>query len=141
MDDTDDIEVEHNLGFYEEVWNEGEHVSCVIERLLLTPKTESFPQRHSLFRTRCTINGKFCNIVIDSGSTENIISNKLVTTLNLKTSPHPTPFKVGWIKKGGEAQVSAISTVPLSIGNIYKNHIICDILDKDVYHVSLGCPW
>ena len=46
----------------------------VIRRLLLAPKREGHPQRHSIFKTRCTVNRKVCDVIIDSGSTENIVS-------------------------------------------------------------------
>lgn len=29
--------------------NEGEQLPCVVQKILLTPKTETRPQRHSLF--------------------------------------------------------------------------------------------
>lgn len=100
------------------IWNRmKEIVSCVIQQILLTPKSESPNQRHSLFKTRCMVIGKICNVIIDSGSLENVVSKKLVNALNLKLEPHPNPYKVSWIKKGGEAQVTHTCTVQLSIGN------------------------
>lgn len=80
--------------------DEKERLSCVLQRILLTPKTEQHPQRHSLFHTRCTVNGKVCNVI--SGNSENVVSLKLVKALNLKMDPHP--HKIGRIRKGGEAQ-------------------------------------
>ena len=38
--------------------DDGERVSCVIQRVLITPNEENNPQRHCLFKTRCTINGR-----------------------------------------------------------------------------------
>lgn len=38
--------------------------------------------------------------MIYSGSSESIVFQKLVKNLNLHTDPHPTPYKVSWIKKG-----------------------------------------
>jgi len=32
-----------------------------------------------------------CNLIIDSGSCENIVSQKLVVALQLKTKKHPSP--------------------------------------------------
>lgn len=138
-DIASDVELDDEPIFLEP--DEGDQLSCIVERLLLTPKTDSFPQRHSLFKTPCTINGKICTIIIDSGSTENIVSQKLVTALNLPVSPHPTPYEVTWIKKGGEVQVNNICSVPPSIGNNYKDQIVCDVLDMDVCHILLGRPW
>lgn len=93
--------------------DEGENLSCVLQKELLIPKADSRPQRQSLFKTRCTVKGKICNVIVDSGSSENIVSKKLVNALNLPMEPHPNPYKVGWIKKGGEAQVSNICTVSI----------------------------
>ena len=52
------------------------------------------------FKTRCTIQVKVCQVIIDSGSSENLVSKKLVSVLKVKTEPHPNPYKVSWIKKG-----------------------------------------
>lgn len=121
--------------------DDGDSLSCVLQKVLLTPKVELHPQRSSLFRTRCTINGKVCSVIIDSGSSENMVSQKLVSTLQLKVDPHPHPFKVSWIRKGGEATVSFVCTVPLSIGNQYRDQIVYDVLDMDACHILLSRPW
>ena len=71
--------------------DDGERVSCVIQRVLITPKEEKNPQHHCLFKTRCTINGMVCDVIIDSGNSENFVAKKLVTVLNLKAEAHPTP--------------------------------------------------
>lgn len=62
--------------------DDGDELSCVVQRVLLTPTMDLNPQRHSLFRTKCTINGKVCMIIIDSESSENMVSKKLVQLLN-----------------------------------------------------------
>ena len=81
--------------------DEGDQLSCVVQRILFTPTTEQIPQRNSLFRTRCTINYKVCQVIIGSGSSKNLVSKKPVSAINLKIDPHPSPYKVSWIKKGG----------------------------------------
>ena len=135
----DSIEAEEETELIEA--DDGERVSCVIQRLLITPKEEKNLQRHCLFKTRCTINGRVCDVIIDSGSSENFVAKKLVTVLNLKAEAHPNPYKIGWVRKGGEATVSEICTVPLSIGNAYKDQIVCDVIEMDVCHLLLGRPW
>ncbi|KAA0063032.1 zf-CCHC domain-containing protein [Cucumis melo var. makuwa] len=118
--------------------NDEDRISCIIQRVLITPKEETNPQRHSLFKTRCTINGKVCDVIINSGSSENFVARKLVTALNLKTDPHPDPYKIGWVKKGGETLINEICTIPLSIGNSYKDQIVCDVIEMDVCHLLLA---
>ena len=44
-------------------------------------------------------------------------------------------------KKGGEATFSKVCIVSLSIGQHYKDQIICDILEMDACHILLGRPW
>ena len=51
-------------------------------------------QRKSLFRTRCKSQGKCCKMVIDSGSTDDLVSTEMVEKLGLKRMNHPTPYKV-----------------------------------------------
>lgn len=48
---------------------------------------------------------------------------------------------MNWITKKGETTVKEICTVPLSIGNLYQDQIVCDVLDMDVCHLFLGRPW
>ena len=67
--------------------DEGELLSCslVVRKLLLAPRQIEQSQQHNIFRTRCTVNKKVCDVIIDSGSSENIISKSMVTKLGLKT--------------------------------------------------------
>jgi hypothetical protein len=73
--------------------NDGDLLShyLVVQRLLLTPRQEKHPQRHSIFKTRCTVNQKVCDVIIDSGSTENVVSQYMVSKLGLKAEKNPLP--------------------------------------------------
>ncbi|XP_020686424.1 uncharacterized protein LOC110102428 [Dendrobium catenatum] len=119
----------------------GEPLICILEKLLLTPRTMGDSQRNALFRTRCTINGKVCDLLVDSGCTENIISRNAVTALQLKTTKNPNPYKISWVKKGMEIGVSDMCRVTFSIGKHYTCEVLCDVLDMDVCHLILGRPW
>lgn len=68
-------------------------------------------------------------------------TERLTFALNRKVEPHPNPYKIGWIKKGGDSQITEICSVPLFIGGSYKDQIVCDVLDMDVCHILLGRPW
>ena len=56
--------------------------SLVMNKFLLKPKKEQeeICQRKSLFKTTCKLQGKRCKMVIDSGSTINLISTEMVET-------------------------------------------------------------
>ena len=79
---------------YEEY--EQEEYTCVVRKLMLSPKCSDETQRHKLFRIRCTVQGNLCDLIIDSGSQENIIS---MERLQLKMETHPSPYAIGWIKE------------------------------------------
>ena len=121
--------------------DEGEQVNCVVQRELLSPREPLNSQRHNIFRTRCTIKGKVCDVIIDSGSCENIVSKALVKTLELTTEKHLNPYKIGWIKRGTEIMVNEICKVKFSIGKYYLDEIMCDIVDRNACHLLLGRPW
>ncbi|KAG5531974.1 hypothetical protein RHGRI_026552 [Rhododendron griersonianum] len=134
-DQNDNEEVEVIEG------DHGDRVVCVVQRLLYAPKHESDLQRHNIFRISCTINDKVCDVIIDSGSSENIVSRALVNKLQLRTKPHPSPYKIGCIKRGAEIKVTEVCCIPLSIGKSYRDAITCDVVDMDACHVLLGRPW
>ena len=101
---------------------------CVVQRLFFAPRQESPSQRHNIFRTRCTINRKVCDVIIYSGSCENIAYKALVQALKLKSEPHPTLYKIAWIKKGAKTHVNEVCRVPFSTDKYYKDEVICDML-------------
>lgn len=98
-----------------------------------------------MFRIRCTIKKKVCDITIDSGSCENIISKSLIIikkkTLELPTFKYPHPYKIGWIKKGIELAVNEVCIVSFSIGKFYQDEISRDVVDMKACHLLLGRPW
>lgn len=108
----------------------------VVRRTCLAPKVLDAPsQRNTLFQYRCTINGRICNLIIDSGSCENVIAKVVVSKLNLHVQPHPTPYKLGWIQQGSNMSISTRALVDFSIGNAYKDQLLCDIALMDACHL------
>ena len=84
-------------------------------------------QRENIFHTRCTIQGKVCSLIIDGGSCTNVASTRLVRKLDLKTTPHPRPYKLQWLSENGELIVNQQVLVSLSIGK-YNDDILCDVV-------------
>ncbi|XP_031387159.1 uncharacterized protein LOC116200451 [Punica granatum] len=79
--------------------------------------------------------------MIDSGSCENIVFAEAVQKLSLRSEPHPKPYKLAWLKKGGEVSVLKRALVTFSIGPRYRDSVWCDVVMMDACHLLLGKPW
>ncbi|XP_074291714.1 uncharacterized protein LOC141618501 [Silene latifolia] len=62
-------------------------------------------QKSLIFRRRCTIQGRVCNLIIDGGSCTNVAYVTLVEKLNLSTQEHPHLYHLRWLSKGAEVRV------------------------------------
>jgi hypothetical protein len=113
-----------------------------MKRVLLNPTKEikEPTQRKTIFRIVCKEKVKCCKVIIDSGSTENLVSIEMVEKLGLKKVIHPTPYKVSWIQKGHHLLVNEQCEVEFQIGS-YKDKLLCDIMPMDVCHIFLDRPW
>nr|KYP54698.1 hypothetical protein KK1_000894 [Cajanus cajan] len=92
------------------------------------------------FHSRCKIYKKTCSFIVDSGSCNNFVSQRLVDKLNLTTIAHPKSYKLQWLNEDGPIEVKDQVNVPFSIGK-YKDEILCDIIPMDASHILLGRPW
>jgi hypothetical protein len=101
---------------------------------------ENPAQRNSLFRTACKTKDRVCKVIVDSGSTDNLVSTEMVEKLELETTDHPNPYKVSWLQKGHQVNVTKQCLVDIKIGG-YNDRILCDVIPMDVCHLLLGRPW
>jgi len=64
----------------------------MIRRSCLAPRVvEDDWLRTNVFQSTCTISGKICRFIVDSGSCENIVSEEVVRKLHMATESHPRP--------------------------------------------------
>lgn len=78
--------------------------------------------------------------MIDSGSTNNLVSTKMVEKLGLKKIKHPILYKVSWLQKGHQLLVNEQCEVEFQIFS-YRDKVLCDAMSTDVCHILLGIPW
>jgi hypothetical protein len=66
----------------------GSGKSLTVHKVLLTPEkeVEDTAQRTRLFRTTCKTKGWKCKVIVDSGSTDNLVSTEMVEKLELETT-------------------------------------------------------
>jgi hypothetical protein len=115
----------------------------MVRRVCFTPRKaeDEDDQRHNLFHSRCTIGCKACQLVINSGSCENVVVKEVVEKLALEMEKHPNPYWLEWLKKGNEVIVSKCYLVSFSIGSRYKDKMWCDVMAMDSCLLLLGRPW
>lgn len=121
----------------------------MIRRTLIFPKKVSMQEeddedswlRNNIFRIRCTLGEKVCNMVINGSSCENLVSNLIVDKLNSICEIHPNPYHVSWIKKNNAMIINKMFLVNLSIRKAYKDVVWCDMKSMDASHILLGRAW
>ena len=82
---------------HDEVLKVGESLMMKIVLLNRQNNVQEPTQRRNLFRTMCKEKGKCYKLIIDSGSTNNLVSTEMVENLGLKKIAHPTPYRVSWL--------------------------------------------
>lgn len=97
--------------------------------------------RTNIFYTVYSIERRFCNLIINGGSCENVISQEVVNKLKLTAQDHPQPYKLYGFKKGSEVKVTKCCLVPFSIQKKYFYEVWCDGVPMDACHILLGKPW
>lgn len=97
--------------------------------------------RTNIFRSTCTIKGRVCSFVIDSGSCRNVVSKVAVEKLGITREKHPAPYTLGWLNDTSSIRITQWAIVSFSIGSHYSDHIYCDVAPIDFCHLLLGRPW
>ena len=80
----------------------------MMRKVLLMPekKVENLVKRNSLFQTTCKTKDRVCKVIVDSGSTKNLVSKKMVEKLELEMIDHPSPYRFVWLQKGHQVIVT-----------------------------------
>jgi hypothetical protein len=116
--------------------------SLMMRNFLLTPEkeVENPVQRNILFQTACKTKDRVCKVIVDSDSTYNLVSTEMVEKLELETIEHLSAYRVSWLQKGHQVNVTKQCLVEFKIGG-NKDEILCDVIPMDVCHLFLGRPW
>ncbi|XP_027348022.1 uncharacterized protein LOC113859448 [Abrus precatorius] len=133
----------NSLPVFDEELTPADHGEALVVRrsLHIAAVREEPWMRHNIFHTRCTTQGKICDVIIDSGSCENIVSSYMVEKLKLPTEDHPYPYKLQWLNKSSEVKVSQRCLVAFLIEKKYQDEVWCDVLPMDACYLLLGHPW
>jgi len=114
----------------------------ILRRLLQTQDTPyDKAQREMIFHSRCTIQGKVCNLIIDGGNCTNVASSILIEKLGIPTIPHSKSYSLKWLNDGSDIKVTKQALISFSMGKKYGNDVLCDVVPLSACHILLGRPW
>ncbi|XP_058068206.1 uncharacterized protein LOC131217311 [Magnolia sinica] len=116
-------------------------LSLVVRRILTAPKEEAQENwlRTNIFHTRVSCGEKAVKVIIDRGSSMNVVSQSMVDKLKLKPQTHPKPYKIASMNDTF-IPVTKRCLVNFSLGR-YEESLWCDIIPMKVTHILLGRPW
>ena len=91
-----EVEESHEEKDEEAVLHANQGLSIVVQRNLKVASEEIKEDwlRTNVFHTRCTVEGRVCLTIINSGSFENMASSEMVQKLDLKVLPYPNLYKL-----------------------------------------------
>ena len=97
-------------------------------------------QHEKLFMTRVRVGEHLCDVIIDSGSCTNVVSNLMIRRLNHPTLDHPSPYKLHWLYNTSNVEVTKQALISFKLGPI-EDQVLCDVCPMDACHILLGRPW
>eukprot|EP00253_Pinus_taeda_P018776 PITA_18776 len=94
-----------------------------------------------LFHIRIISKHQKIDTLFDSGSQVNIISKEIAKKLGLVTTPHKTPYPLGWLNDKAQLQVTRQCKLKFSFGSAFVNEVELDIIPLDICGIVLGSPY
>lgn len=77
------------------------------------------------FSTTHSILGQPVKLIINLAASENLVSDKVVSTLNFKVVDHPHPYRLAWHSNANTIKVTKHCEVPWILGS-YQAIALCD---------------
>jgi len=114
----------------------------VLRRLLHTQDTPyDKAQREMIFHSRCTIQDKVCNLIINGGSCTNVAFTTPIKKPRIPTIPHSNPYSLKLLNNGGDVKVTKQALISFPIRKKYRDNVLCDVVPRSACHILLGRPW
>ena len=106
-----------------------------------TTETSNDKKRNELFHIRVVSKHTKVDTLFDPGSQVNLISEKIVKKLGLKTTPHPKPYPLGWVCDDAKLNVTKQCKVRFAIATKLIEEVEMDVVPLDICGIVLGSPY
>jgi hypothetical protein len=103
--------------------------------------TQQEKMRIELFHIRVVSKHTKIDMLFDSGSQANLISEETVKKLKFETSQHPKPYPLGWICDNAKLQVTRKCKIRFSITANFVDEVELDVIPLDICGIVLGSPY
>nr|DAD45776.1 TPA_asm: hypothetical protein HUJ06_004006 [Nelumbo nucifera] len=133
VEDDEGLSKEEYTGFVHEEEDDNNLIGVV--RCILSSSKEEKKEdwlRTTIFLTFVKSRYKLCKLIIDGGSSMDVVFATTVERLNPVAQPHPQPYNIAWLNKM-TLQFEQRALVSISYGS-YVDDIWCDVVPMNVTH-------
>ena len=86
------------------------------------------------------VKGIQLHFFVDNINQKNLISAEVIKRLELPTTQHSQPYKIGWLSQGRGIHITQQCLLPYGI-NPFQDEVLCDVAPLEVCDVLLGHPY
>ena len=97
-------------------------------------------KRSELLHIRLISKHTNIDTLFDSGSQDNLISEKIIKNYCLETKPHPKPYPLSWFCENSQ-QVTKQCRLKFAITSSFMDEVVLDVSPLDIYGIVLGSPY
>ena len=104
-------------------------------------ETQNEKRRIKLFHIRVISKHNKIDMLFDSDSQANLISENIIKRLNLEIVPHHKPHSLGWVYDNAQLQVMRKCKLKFAITAKFIDEVELDIVPLDICGIVLGSPY
>lgn len=94
----------------------------------------------NILHTTCMTSGKQGTTIINSGNTENLVSQEIVEKLGLKTKRLNCSYNLAWFNEGSKVPIKFRCLFHFFVGKVYKDTMWCDVAPLGVSYFTWLTP-
>ena len=98
-------------------------------------------KRGGLFHVRVIAKHIKFDMLFDSGSQVNLVSEEVVKKLGLATIPHEKTYPLIWVTNDAQFQVTKKYILKFAISDNFKDEVEFDVVPLDICGIVLGNPY
>jgi len=103
--------------------------------------TSSYLTPPTLFTHNFQLKHIIATLILDNDSQKNLVSQTLVDTLHIPTTPHLKPYQLGWVQKDGPRIIVSQHCVVAFAIVAFCDIVLCDVSPLECANLILFLPY